>query len=96
MDEELLIQLEGPHLDRAQAERTPLLLNVAACHLRQQDWHAAIADCQEVRPVAVAVAVAGVHGYPCFRLLCFHIGPAAQLSLAPCMRAKSLLVRRAH
>lgn len=43
-----MIQLEGPHVEKAQAERTPLLLNMAACHLRKQDWHAAIASCQEV------------------------------------------------
>lgn len=33
LDEDLLIQLEGFHLDKAQAVRLPALLNTAACHL---------------------------------------------------------------
>ena len=49
VDEELMMQLEGRHLEAATAARTPLLLNSAACELRRQNWHAAIAHCQEVR-----------------------------------------------
>lgn len=54
VDEELMMQLEGRHLEAATQARTPLLLNSAACELRRQNWHAAIAHCQEVRHRAAA------------------------------------------
>lgn len=50
------MQLEGPHLEAATAARTPLLLNSAACELRRQNWHAAIAHCQEVCTAPAALA----------------------------------------
>ena len=48
LSEDLLMQLEGPHLDKANDVRLPILLNTAACHLRLQDWHAAAGACSEV------------------------------------------------
>lgn len=48
LDEDLLMQLQGFHLEKAEAVRQPILLNMAACSLRQGDFHAAIAQCSEV------------------------------------------------
>jgi tetratricopeptide (TPR) repeat protein len=45
--EDLLMQLEGFHLDQANAIRLPILLNSAACHLKLQDYPAAIAATTE-------------------------------------------------
>lgn len=52
LNEDLLLQLEGFHLDKAQAVRAPALANMAACQLRLQDYNAAITSCNEVRPAA--------------------------------------------
>lgn len=41
VDDELLFQLEGFHLEQAQAVRAPLHLNVAACHLALDQWQSA-------------------------------------------------------
>ena len=54
VDEELMIQLDGAHADKAAAARSALLLNAAACELRVEDWHGAIAHCQEVRHVGAS------------------------------------------
>ena len=48
VDEELLMQLDGPHAEQATAARSSLLLNAAACQLQLDDWHGAIAHCHEV------------------------------------------------
>ena len=48
MNEDFLMQLEGVHLDKANAVRLPILLNTAACHLRLQDYNAAIGCCSQV------------------------------------------------
>lgn len=45
--EDLLMQLEGFHLDQANAIRLPIFLNSAACHLKLQDYPAAIAATTE-------------------------------------------------
>lgn len=42
VDDELLFQLQGFHLEQAQAVRAPLHLNVAACHLLLDKWQAAV------------------------------------------------------
>ncbi len=42
------MQLDGPHAEQATAARAALLLNAAACQLRLEDWHGAIAHCHEV------------------------------------------------
>lgn len=47
LNEELLMQLEGVHLDKANAVRLPILLNIAACHLRLQDFSEAIGCCSQ-------------------------------------------------
>jgi hypothetical protein len=49
VDEELMMQLDGAHADKAAAARSALLLNAAACQLRIEDWHGAAAHCQEVQ-----------------------------------------------
>lgn len=48
VDEDLMIQLQGFHYDQASAERIPALLNVAACHLKQENYQAAIAAASQV------------------------------------------------
>ena len=50
LNEDFLMQLEALHLDKANAVRLPILLNVAACHLRLQDYRAAIGCCSQVAP----------------------------------------------
>ena len=42
------MQLDGPHAEQATAARSSLLLNAAACQLRMEDWHGAVARCHEV------------------------------------------------
>ncbi len=51
VDEELLMQLDGPHAEQATAARAALLLNAAACQLQLEDWHGAVAHCHEVTGV---------------------------------------------
>lgn len=53
LNEDLLMQLEGPHLDMANCVRLPILLNMAACHLRLKDWNAAVGTCSQVWPCCV-------------------------------------------
>lgn len=48
LDEDLLLQLDGFFLDRAQAVRAPALLNMAAVQLKQEDYHAAVITCNQV------------------------------------------------
>lgn len=48
LNEDLLMQLEGQHLVQANAVRLPILLNMAACHLRLKDWNAAVGACSQV------------------------------------------------
>lgn len=47
LDEDLLIQLEGIHLDQANAVRMPLLLNSAACYIKLSNYGSAIASASE-------------------------------------------------
>jgi tetratricopeptide (TPR) repeat protein len=47
VDENLLMQVDGPHLEFANAARAPTLLNMAACHLRREDWSAAAGSASE-------------------------------------------------
>jgi tetratricopeptide (TPR) repeat protein len=48
VDEDLLIQLEGFHYDKAMECRTPALLNMAAVHRKTGDHHAAVGLCSQV------------------------------------------------
>ncbi|GAB4823500.1 hypothetical protein N2152v2_010546 [Parachlorella kessleri] len=48
MNEDFLLQLEGFHLAKAQAVRLPSLLNMAACQLKQGDYHEAVINCNQV------------------------------------------------
>jgi hypothetical protein len=47
VDEELLFQLDGPHLTHAHAARMPILLNMAACQLQLEQWPEAEASATE-------------------------------------------------
>jgi hypothetical protein len=47
-DEDFMIQLQGPHLDKAEAITFPIHLNMAAAHLKLQDWPAAAHSCTQV------------------------------------------------
>lgn len=48
INEDFMVQLEGPHADRANAVRLPIHLNMAACQIRLCDWHGAIWNCSQV------------------------------------------------
>lgn len=48
LDEDLLMQLEGPHLEKANIVKLPLHLNLAACDLQLEDWTSALENCDEV------------------------------------------------
>lgn len=50
LNEDFMFQLEGPHLEQAQACQAPLLLNLAACHLKLADYSAAEWNCTQARP----------------------------------------------
>lgn len=52
MNEDFLMQLEGVHLDKANAVRLPILLNMAACHLRLEDWASAVSCASQVSDVS--------------------------------------------
>lgn len=56
LDADLLMQLEGRHLDAAQAIRAPTLSNVAAVLLSQRDWAAAAAAAGEALAMGVEAA----------------------------------------
>lgn len=47
VDDELLFQLQGRYLDDAHAVKAPLHLNMAACHLKMEDWTAATEEASE-------------------------------------------------
>lgn len=49
VDEDFMLQLEGPHLDRAEAVVAPLRLNMAAAQLKMGDNAAAMQNCAYVR-----------------------------------------------
>jgi tetratricopeptide (TPR) repeat protein len=48
LNEDMLMQLGDFHLAKAMDVKRPVLLNIAACQLRLEDFHAAIASCSEV------------------------------------------------
>lgn len=47
-DEDFCLQLEGAHLDKANAVMVPVYLNTAAAHLKLGDYGAAIQNCAQV------------------------------------------------
>ena len=49
LNEDFMFQLEGVHLEQAQNCQAPLLLNLAACHLRLEDYAAAEHNCSQAR-----------------------------------------------
>lgn len=48
VDEDMMMQLEGFHYDRAVAARTPAFLNMAACHIQLGDHRAAVTVTSQV------------------------------------------------
>jgi tetratricopeptide (TPR) repeat protein len=48
VDEDLLIQLQGFHYDRAMETRLPALLNASACHLKLGEYHAVVSAASQV------------------------------------------------
>ncbi len=48
IDEDFFLQLEGFHLDKAEAVSFPIHLNMAAVQLRLQDFQAAAHNCSQV------------------------------------------------
>jgi len=48
VDEDLMIQVQGFHYDKAIATRVPALLNSSACHLKLGDHNAAISSASQV------------------------------------------------
>ncbi len=57
LNEELLMQLEGRHLEQARRVQAPILLNLAACHLRLGDHGAAEWNCSQARGGRLARAL---------------------------------------
>ncbi len=57
LNEELLMQLEGRHLEQARRVQAPILLNLAACHLRLGDHGAAEWNCSQARTGRLAHAL---------------------------------------
>lgn len=47
-DEDFMMQLEGPHLDKAEAVVVPVHLNMAAAQLKLGDYNTAIHNCAQV------------------------------------------------
>lgn len=48
LDDDLLIQLQGFHYDKAMELRLPAMLNMAACHLKLEKYHEAIVCTNQV------------------------------------------------
>lgn len=44
-----MLQLEGPHLDKAEGVIVPVHLNMAAAQLKMGDYATAIHNCSQVR-----------------------------------------------
>lgn len=42
LDQDFMFQLQGPHEEKANAIRIPILLNMAACYLQMADYKGAI------------------------------------------------------
>lgn len=60
------MQLEGPHLDKAEAVVVPVHLNMAAAQLKMGDYDTAIFNCTQVRlHVDVSVWAVGLEAGTC-------------------------------
>lgn len=51
LDEDFLMQLDGPFLDKAIDVKLPVHLNMAACQIKSGDYHTAIYNCNQVLSV---------------------------------------------
>ena len=48
INDDFMVQLHGPHADKAGAVKQPVHLNMAACQLMLQDWQGAAWNCTQV------------------------------------------------
>jgi hypothetical protein len=48
VNEDFMVQLEGPHAGRAHAIRQPIHLNMAACQIKLKDWQGVDWNCSQV------------------------------------------------
>ncbi|CAL8461943.1 g1474 [Coccomyxa elongata] len=48
INEDFMIQLEGPHADKAESLKIPIHLNMAACQIKLQDWQGVMWNCSQV------------------------------------------------
>ena len=55
INEDFMIQLQGPHAEKAQSLKTPIHLNMAACQIRLQDWQGVTWNCSQVRDYHVLI-----------------------------------------
>jgi hypothetical protein len=63
-DEDFMLQLQGPHLDKAEEVTNPVYLNMAAAQLKLGDHAAAAHNATQVRP--------DMHRSQWFGALCIH------------------------
>ena len=48
LNEDFMMQLEGPHLTKAEAVSAPIRLNMAAAQIHLKDYQSAIFNCNQV------------------------------------------------
>ena len=48
INDDFMVQLHGPHADKAAAVKQPVHLNMAACQLKLKDWQGADWNCSQV------------------------------------------------
>ena len=48
INDDFMVQLHGPHADKACAVKQPVHLNMAACQLMLKDWQGAAWNCTQV------------------------------------------------
>lgn len=65
INDDFMVQLHGPHADKAGAVKQAIHLNMAACQLKLQDWQGAAWNCSQV--LLLAVSTVGHAGSVCAR-----------------------------
>lgn len=76
IDEDFFMQLDGPYLEKAEAIKIPIHLNMAAVQLRMGDCNTAIYNCSEVSAQAwcARACMKGALWWATVGLLCM-LGP---------------------
>lgn len=49
INDDFMVQLHGPHADKAGSVKQPVHLNMAACQLKLKDWQGAVWNCSQVQ-----------------------------------------------